>query len=93
MTLRPCLPLLALLALAAGGAAAQTPAPPRTAPPEPMPRSDGSGSDAPLPGSVIRPPMQVDPGIATTVPEPNPNTTPVIRPPTRPGEPPAVERR
>jgi hypothetical protein len=37
--------------------------------------------------------MQVDPGIATTVPEPNPNTTPVIRPPTRPGEPPAVERR
>ena len=27
--------------------------------------------------SVIRPPMQVDPGIQGTVPEPSPNTTPL----------------
>jgi hypothetical protein len=30
---------------------------------------------------VVRPPMGIDPGIQGTVPEPTPNTTPVIPPP------------
>ena len=34
---------------------------------------------------VIRPPSNVDPGIVTTAPVPNPGTTPVIRPPGEPG--------
>jgi hypothetical protein len=33
---------------------------------------------------VIEPPMTVDPGIHTTVPDPTPNTTPVIPPPGTP---------
>ena len=31
-------------------------------------------------GGVIKPPANVDPGIVTTAPVPNPGTTPVIRP-------------
>jgi hypothetical protein len=34
---------------------------------------------------VIEPPMTVDPGIHTTVPDPTPRTTPVIPPPGTPG--------
>ena len=34
---------------------------------------------------VIRPPSNIDPGIVTTAPVPNPGTTPVIRPPGEPG--------
>jgi hypothetical protein len=32
-------------------------------------------------GGVIRPPADIDPGITTPAPVPNPGTTPVIRPP------------
>lgn len=50
------------------------------APPEKIdPPTGATGS------GVIRPPGQVDPGIHTTVPDPSPNTTPVIPPPGSPG--------
>ena len=42
---------------------------------------EGGGS----PRGVIRPPRGVDPEIQGTVPDPSPNTTPVIPPPGTPG--------
>lgn len=40
---------------------------------------------------VLHPPSGVDPGIAVPVPDPHPNTTPVIPPPGTPGGAPSVE--
>ncbi|MBE9607316.1 hypothetical protein IAI18_20805 [Acetobacteraceae bacterium H6797] len=65
-----------------GSGPSQTPSSP-VQPSQPGPRPP-SGQTPPermeQPG-VIRPPAQVDPGIHTTVPDPSPNTTPVIPPP------------
>jgi hypothetical protein len=40
---------------------------------------------------VIHPPTGVDPGIAAPVPDPHPNSTPVIPPPGTPGGDPSVQ--
>ena len=40
---------------------------------------------------VIHPPAGMDPGIAVPVPDPNPNSTPVIPPPGTPGGNPSVQ--
>ena len=40
---------------------------------------------------VIHPPAGVDPGIAAPVPDPHPNSTPVIPPPGTPGGNPSVQ--
>jgi hypothetical protein len=40
---------------------------------------------------VIHPPAGVDPGIAASVPDPHPNSTPVIPPPGTPGGNPSVQ--
>ncbi|MDT8330553.1 hypothetical protein RQ831_05765 [Roseomonas gilardii] len=44
---------------------------------------------------MIQPPAtsRVDPGIQTTVPDPRPNTTPVIPPPGTPGGNPQIQPR
>jgi hypothetical protein len=53
---------------------------------------DNQGGGAPR--GVIHPPMAVDPGIqGSNVPDPTPNTTPVIRPPGSPGGDPTVQPR
>jgi hypothetical protein len=44
-------------------------------------------------GGVIKPSMDVDPGITKIAPNPNPNSTPVIRPPGTPGGPPGPEAK
>jgi hypothetical protein len=44
-------------------------------------------------GGVIKPPSDVDPGITKSAPDPNPNSTPVIRPPGTPGGPPGPEAK
>lgn len=61
------------------------PAPPERIEPAP-PAADGSGG-------VLRPPLGIDPGIRTTVPNPAPSTTPVIPPPGTPGGDPATRPR
>lgn len=82
----------ALAMIVAGAtAAAQTPSPPPSTPPSgerraPMPETPAQPQVPPGPSDrgVIRPP-NVDPDIqAPTVPEPRPNTTPVIPPPANP---------
>jgi len=42
---------------------------------------------------VINPPRGIDPGIKKPAPDPNPNATPVIRPPGTPGGPPGPEAK
>jgi hypothetical protein len=44
-------------------------------------------------GGVIKPPSDVDPGISKPAPDPNPNSTPVIKPPGTPGGPPGAEAK
>ncbi|MGG5886105.1 hypothetical protein ACLF3G_03125 [Falsiroseomonas sp. HC035] len=46
-----------------------------------------------VPRGVVRPPMDIDPGIQGSVPVPAPNTTPVIPPPGTPGGEPGVVPR
>lgn len=95
--------LAALLTLLSGPALAQAPSPtppgnPSTPVPAPSTPGQGTSPDrsAPLPRSgVIQPPAtgRVDPGIQTTVPDPRPNTTPVIPPPGTPGGNPQIQPR
>lgn len=86
-------------------ALAQTP-PQRQEPPSQRETAPPGGSGGPtgndiiegpvaprVPRGVIEPPMQVDPGIQTTVPEPRPGTTPVIPPPGAPGGDPTIVPR
>ena len=98
------LPRLAgLLALLSGPALAQAPSPSTPGSPyAPMPEPSAPGRNAapersnPMPRSgVIQPPAtgRVDPGIHTTVPDPRPNTTPVIPPPGSPGGNPQIQPR
>ncbi|UPG71801.1 hypothetical protein MVG78_14800 [Roseomonas gilardii subsp. gilardii] len=96
------LPRLAgLLALLAGPALAQAPAPtapgnPSSPAPTAPDRNSSPDRSDPIPRSgVIQPPAtgQVDPGIRTTVPDPRPNTTPVIPPPGTPGGNPQIQPR
>jgi hypothetical protein len=44
-------------------------------------------------GGVIKPSTNVDPGITKPAPDPNPNSTPVIKPPGTPGGPPGPEAK
>ncbi len=44
-------------------------------------------------GGVIEPPSGVDPDISKPAPDPNPNSTPVIKPPGTPGGPPGPEAK
>ena len=93
--------LLAAAAMLAMPALAQTP--PQPQPPEAAPPGSSGGPTgndiiegpvAPrIPRGVIQPPMQVDPGIQTTVPEPRPGTMPVIPPPGTPGGDPTIVPR
>lgn len=95
-----------LLSLAGGTALAQSagspsgsgPAvPERIEPPRPTPvpapGSAGGTSSNGVARGVVPPPLGLDPGIQAPVPEPRPNTTPVIPPPGTLGENPAVQPR
>ena len=62
-----------------GGATGQGTSPLPPAPPERIEPAPAT------PGGVLRPPQGVDPGIRATVPNPQPNTTPVLPPPGTPG--------
>ncbi|NGM18652.1 hypothetical protein G3576_01410 [Roseomonas stagni] len=83
---------LALLLALPAATQAQTVVPPVERPV--LPPSQGevprprNGVEAPseprMPGRVLRPPQNVDPGIQAPVPVPRPNTTPVIPPPGAP---------
>jgi hypothetical protein len=66
---------------------AQTPVGPPTTPGPVIPeRIHPPAGTPPQAGSgVIQPPGNVDPGIQATVPNPRPNSTPVIPPPGTPG--------
>ncbi len=92
--------MLALPALAQRPAPQVQPEAPPQAPETPPQGGGPTGNDiiegpvAPrIPRGVIEPPMQVDPGIQTTVPEPRPGTTPVIPPPGTPGGDPTIVPR
>jgi hypothetical protein len=99
------LPVIALAFCVAPHPAMAQPAPPRDAPaeverPGPAPERRGGGptgddiiednEERGIARGVIRPPLGVDPGIQGRVPEPMPNTTPVIPPPGTPGGNPLV---
>jgi len=87
LDIRLAWPALLLL----GGAAMAQPAPaPQPNPQErrePIPETPAQPLVPPGPSDrgVIRPPSGFDPGIHAPVPEPMPNTTPVIPPPGTPG--------
>jgi len=98
--------LSGLVALGASVASAQAPVPRQPVPNMPAPQqtipekieprepsSTGSTLSDKLERSngVIRPPGDVDPGIASPAPVPNPGTTPVIRPPGSPGGDPSIQ--
>jgi hypothetical protein len=69
---------------------------PNPTPPEKVAPEDSGGSGAPLgerlsrSQGTIKPPANVDPGMATPAPDPGPRSMPVIPPPGTPGGNPSV---